>query len=412
MRFHPPEIPYTAELRWVLGRAFGPTAEAAPNSTAIPPPTGGTPVDLAERLGLASRIAARHPRRVLSEALGADASRLLVARAHSAAIGLMFERTAEQIRTVAENLELKAIFLKGFALALGGYVESGERPSGDLDLLVAEDRAEALFEALVDAGFRSSEVLPNAQHLPPLLTPEFSSVAGRRSGGSVDLHFRLRGVEVRSGQWATADELVADGLVDDLATGWSIPNRDLLLAHALTHGLEQHGDRPDSYPLLRLIVDIATLTPTGESPTSAVERVLPLCPAVEREEGRGAAELTETLARGALPAAGGTADLLLRHFLAGVLVEGYGSERRAAHLRGRLGDARRRGELVGHVRRKLWLNERELILRHGPPRHRWSFWGWRLRRPFDILWSLLRGGRQGQTAPPADCEKKTARADS
>ncbi|MEM7049127.1 MAG: nucleotidyltransferase family protein [Acidobacteriota bacterium] len=379
MRFAPPANLVDAEVRWLLVRAFGPRDQTLPEIAAE------RACDLAEGLGLGSPISARHDGERLQQEIGAEgAARLGQARHRAVAAALMFEDLAQRLLATAQRLEIPVLFLKGFALNFALDGAAGWRPFGDLDVLAPQSRSQELFAALLEEGFRSSEVLSNDQHLPPLLGP---------TAGSVDLHYRLRGITLGQGRWATAEELAAAGLVRAFDGGRETLAPELLAAHVLSHGLEQHGDRPDSYPMLRLVGDLLALTgPTGDPRTTVRQALEWTTDSLRRDEAEALGELCGHLQRGELPFPDRDADVLLRHFIAGALVPGYGDGRRLDHARGRLREARRQGRLGRHLWRKLWLNRRELELRYGKARSPWSHWGWRLRRPFDILWSLVRPG--------------------
>src|SRR5450631_1765727 len=70
--FRPPRLVLDAELEWVLQRGFGPLAWM-PRT----PVSGQRLVDVALRLDVASRIAARHPRELLEREMGSKAAHRL-----------------------------------------------------------------------------------------------------------------------------------------------------------------------------------------------------------------------------------------------------------------------------------------------------------------------------------------------
>ena len=66
-RFAPPDVAMTPALRWVLARAY------AAADTAMDETEGGAAVALAQRLGLAARIATRQPQARLTAERTIDA---------------------------------------------------------------------------------------------------------------------------------------------------------------------------------------------------------------------------------------------------------------------------------------------------------------------------------------------------
>src|SRR6187549_1916670 len=70
--FRPPSFRLDAELEWVLKRALGPLAWS-PSA----PLAGQRLVDIALRLDVAGRIAARHPRTLLEREMGPEAAHRL-----------------------------------------------------------------------------------------------------------------------------------------------------------------------------------------------------------------------------------------------------------------------------------------------------------------------------------------------
>jgi hypothetical protein len=227
----------------MLLRAFGPA-----DAPAGAPVEGG--FDQASGFGLASRIAGRHGQAKLAGEVGAEEAQAFAQRRlASVAAEMRFHATAARARAVAEQEDLPLAFLKGFALRLSGLAAGGTRPSGDLDLLAAEDRVEALHRAMVAAGFRPSG-MPEMEHqLPTLVAP---------TGDAVELHRCLLGVRLPgSRRSATFAALQAAGLLEPArgCPGHFVPAREVLLAHAAVHALVQHGYTPDAYPPLRLVAD-------------------------------------------------------------------------------------------------------------------------------------------------------------
>ena len=341
MRFSPPPVATPVELAWLLRAAFGPEL----------PETAGEPARipaLATRFDLGPRIVARHGARRVERRLGAAAGELVRDHRRAVALGLVAERTALKLARLAATRGLAILFLKGAALQRLAPGAPGCRPLADLDVLLSRAHADELREALVAAGWAAAEEPGNPQHLPPILDPE---------GTPVDIHFRLRGVRVAAERWATADELLAAGLCRPagLAEGSWVPRPTLFAAHLATHALEQHGLRPDTYPLLRTVADLVDLqAETGQLPEREVAELTRA--ELGADELAALFSLGGILAAGRIPSAGGAerdAEALLRHVVAGALDPDYRQSLAIDHTAGRLRQARRDGELMRYIARKL-----------------------------------------------------------
>jgi hypothetical protein len=176
--------------------------------------------------------------------------------------------TAKNALLVAEGCALQralasagipSLALKGTALVAAHYPSPGGRHVGDLDLLVAPERAGEALEALRalgcfpspdDVGHDGRPLGPghHPHHLPPLETP---------GGVSCELHFDLPG-----GRGATYAELHARSR--EFSWGGShlrVPGVDDLLGIACVHVLGSHGDDPRFLP--RHLADLAVLTAAG-----------------------------------------------------------------------------------------------------------------------------------------------------
>lgn len=344
-RFSPPALAISPAQRWALVRAFGPAAASGPSVE--PEAAWGE----AAALGLAPRIGLRVPEAHLAEELGQEvAARFAAARRTTASIALRYEQLAADLAELAAERGVTLVLLKGLALQLAGFCPPGERPMGDLDCLAPEEEARELFGALVAHGFLPGPAPANEQHLPALAAPVW---------GAVDLHFALRGLWDPRGGWWTAERLLAEGHLHPAAglPGAWVPDREVLAAHALVHGIDQHGLAPGRHGLLRLVGDLAALLPGHED----VQRFLALAgswfaPSVSPEEAGAALALTRKLARGEVPAGDELAEppgTLLRHFLAAARDEAYGRSGRWRNRRLRLRRAAERGGLLRYIRAKL-----------------------------------------------------------
>lgn len=340
-RFEPPPLEVDATTRWVLRRAFGPVEDDAPT------PDPGAALERAGKLGLAPRIAARIPEATLRTETNEETGYEFVRQSRRALeAALAYEAIAHTLAQRAGELEIELVFLKGYALHAGGYTRPGGRAIGDLDLLVAADRATALHRALGDAGFTPAEGPANEQHLPPLAAPGW---------GVVDLHYALRGVCDEAGDWLDAARTIASPGSKEVAPGCWIPGPAVLAAHALVHTLEQHANNPRPYPLLRLLGDLHDILPDDAAWEGAAPMLLGfLAPTLAPEQVRAARALAATLREGQLPGATDSAEsLLLAHCLAHALDADYRNALRGRHLRHRLRQARRRGTLLRYAGRKL-----------------------------------------------------------
>ncbi len=405
-RFRPPPVELTRELRWALLRAFGPV-----NASYAPDVDVPGAVELAGRLGLAPRIGAR-TRDAAELADHAEATAALARASRTAAVSQLRAREAAlAVAAAARAHGLPVCLLKGVALAEAGAVAAGSRQVGDVDVLVPEDTEPPLVAELVHRGFQPGMGEEYAHHAPPLVHPRL---------GMVEVHRHLPGVEtsasgVRSPRrFATFDDLHAAGLLEPWRDGgdraW-LPTPAALAAHALAHGLAQHGFRPGAYPQLRLLGDLLDLgIATGEGP-SLLAATLPL---VERSvgaaEARAAADLCDALAAGRLDelAADEPPALLLRHLLAGALDERYAEALKLQELARPLHPGSRLAGWWSAAWQAVALSPAQLDRVYGKPAGRWGRLGQRLRRPFDLLRRSLRA-RLASASQAAESSRRDPR---
>lgn len=342
-RFRPPEVDPSPETRWALWRALGAVAAEPPISF-----VAELAFDEAARLGLAPRIAARVPRSELARQLGADqAERFAAALRATASRALRYEQLAAELCDVAQERGIPVLFLKGLALHLAGHSRLGSRPFGDLDLLTPSGAAAGLWQALVDRGMRPAPGAANEQHLPPLQSDVW---------GVVDVHFALHGLVDPEGGWWTAEGLLAAGLVEPTRaiSGGHVPVRDVLAAHCLVHGIEQHGLAPGRHGLLRMLGDLQDLLPAAADWRAFLDTRGPwLARSLSLLELEAVHELRSALEEGRLPEPESVEGLLLRHLLAAATDERYRRALKGRHLRWRLARARQEGRLVRYMLRKL-----------------------------------------------------------
>ncbi len=337
----PPEPDVTPELVWVLRAAFALEAPTPPANL-----DSGLVTSQARDLAVTERIGARHDLGELTAELHGP---FQASRARAAAIGLHYERLAREVAEVASGLETPVVFLKGLALVLAGWSDPGARSFSDLDILVPEERAHDLFNALVGRKFRPARAEPTEQHLPELAPP---------GGGSLEVHFALRGIQV-NGRFAGYDDLAERNALThlgDLPGSSHLPSRPLAAAHVLAHGFQQHLLRPATYPLFRMIADLLDLLPRDADWDALGREWHPTIEhAVTTDSFEATRQLCELLRLGMLPdrRAHPDAETLFRHLVAGVLDPGYSRSLRGIYLRKRTADAYRRGELAGYLKRKI-----------------------------------------------------------
>lgn len=381
LRFRPPPVAITPEIRWMLLRAFGPVG--APFSEAVEPAAA---LGMARRFELAARIAARHGRDWLSSELGAEAADSLSRdRTSAAAVGMRLMAAARRIAEKGEALGVPIAFLKFVALEGTGLLAAGSREACDLDALVPEARADELWHELVASGYRSSG-LPEPEHqLPALEDPE---------GGIVELHRRLLGVRLDGGPSVTFEPLESRRLLVPLP-GFpgrcSAPAPEVQAAYILVHGLGQHGYWPASYSLFKMVADLIDLGPLTERSLAWVARD------VSKEEAEAVRRLCARLAAGedCTIDADAPEATMLRHFLAGRLDPEYERALRLGLFRSQPSDRPAAIRLFRSVVGTVFLSNNQIDAIYGPPRSRLGYLGRRLARPFDLV---LRLGRYGLRA--------------
>lgn len=386
LRFDPPPVVFTPEVRWALLRAFGP-----PERVFAQPLDAEVATGLASTLDLGPRIAARTPLEALQAELGEGGARsLLIANVKAALITAEILKCARLVAEAAAGLSVPVVFLKGVALRLTGVVEEGWRWLSDVDVLAPAGGARALAEALMSRGFRSDGVPSQEQHLPPLK---------RGSLEMVELHNQVLGVRLSSRRrYATLEELQERGLLvllPEMPGACFVPARELLVAHALAHGLAQHGLAPGSYPMTRMLADLVDLGLAGPDGARLLDAAHPwIARDVSRDETGAAMALCAALTKGdeALfaPESGRLEAVLLGHVAAGLTDDGYRTALRLAGLW---------GAPSGHARPIAWaitafhtvfLTRAQVDMIYGRPRTELGYLGRRLARPLDLAWRLGR----------------------
>jgi len=385
VRFRPPALALTPAIRWMLLRAFGPAGAAAP---AADPAEA---LALCVRFELAGRVAARQGRARLAAELGAAAAaRFAREQAAVAGAGLRILGLAEQVAALAAPLGLPLVLLKFAALELGNALAPGSRAACDLDVLVPADRAGELQQALVGGGFRASPMPPQEHQLAAL----------EGAAGIVEVHRMLLGVRVAGRRSASVEDLDRAGLLRPLpalAGKAAVPLPAVAAAHALVHGIAQHGWTPHAYSLFKMLADLVDLGFAGPGGEELASRAAPwLVRDVAAAEVEAARQLCAALAAGADLAAWerspAPAAVLLRHALAGRLDPDYERALRLALFRRQPSDAPEVARLARAVASTVWLSHAQVDAIYGPPRRRLGYFGRRLGRPLDLVARLGRYG--------------------
>jgi hypothetical protein len=397
VRFHPPPVEAPLEVRWMLRRAFGPPG--APFPGAVDPAAA---LAAARRFEMSARIASRQGRERLTAELGEGAAGFLRDQAAAAPRGARLPARGGEVAGAAAPLGIPLVFLKFAALEAAGFTPLGARSACDLDVLAPEERVADLQGALLALGGRLSG-MPAAEHqLAPVEHPH---------GGIVEVHRMILGVRLDGGASATYAALARHGLLRPLAAlpgSCSAPAATVLAAHALVHGIGQHGYWPDSYSLLKMIADLIDLGFHDDEALAGRAASL-VARDVTAGEAAAAAALCAALARGDdLTAAGADpaapASVLLRHILAGRLDADYAAALRLGFFRAQPSDRRPAVRFLRSVAGAVFLTRGQIDAIYGPPRSSWGYWGRRLARPFDLFLRLgryssrrvrLRSGRPG-----------------
>ncbi len=242
----PPALELSAELNWVLVRAFGPLESRAPALG-----SRERAVELADGLDLAARVATRQPHARLLDELGPDLARKLqMLRLRVVALNQILMQTTTLVVECAADLGVPVVLLKHSALRALGMVELGARDARDVDVLVDGASAGALQQELCARGFEPATEASPDQHLPTLL---------RGPGEVVEVHHALSGLVLPgAGGIRAASDLIAGGYAT-LLDNAHVPIPSLLAAHALVHGLVQHRTATELYPALRVVCDLCDL---------------------------------------------------------------------------------------------------------------------------------------------------------
>ena len=315
VRFWPPNVPLGTGVQWALLRALAPPGFENPQLR--PAKLGLTS---ASRLGLLPRIFARQPRELLRSELddcfvtAYQQVHLLVAR------GLALERTLQVVNDAARSLSVRYVLLKGAAIMRHLQTNLGLRGACDIDLLLLEPDAARLHHELITRGYSLLTPTHPRHHLATLTDTQ---------GNAIELHTEVPCF----GLSATKRSVSVQDLVAHLQatpvsalSDWALlPTREFLVAHAVVHGIVQHGYSPKNYPLMRMLADVSDLS-NGSSNVDFNRIYSWVTPSVSSHELRALLELSDALSHGRIEATWQRRDgvgRLLRHLVLGACDESY-----------------------------------------------------------------------------------------
>lgn len=306
--FRPPLVELDAELEWVIQRALGPLTWQ-PKA----PVSGPRLVDVALRLDLASRIAARHTRELLTREMGApSASRLRDQYVATVAREALLDHALTQLLSHARAAGVSCILLKYSALSRLGVLRVGSRVASDIDVLVPHAAARGFQEYLKQHGFRDLGLPGSSHQLPALHDP---------NGILIELHLHVPVVSLgAAAPFVRADELLAAGLTVHSGDAL-LPVPAIVAAHAMAHGLLQHAYVPHVYSPLKAFADLADLELSIPGISAQADQYLS---AVADEDLANIHALAHALSAGQLTTAmSGGPGTILRHALASQLNHRY-----------------------------------------------------------------------------------------
>lgn len=237
-----PDYVEVPAVRRVLGAAFGDPIVTLRDED----------VALAEQLDVLDRIGSR----LVAAGGSPQPSRFKEAARRGVGRELLLGHEIQQLAVLAERSGVRLCLLKGAAVIMGGYAMRGARSFSDIDFLVDEEKTREFRETLVASGYQVTSDLDSEHQLAPLVSPH---------GGTVlELHGYIPGVHLsNSPRFLRLSDIVREGLATSVpgfeTVALLIPERSLLLAHCLVHGLRHHGMAPHTYPLMRMFCDLLDL---------------------------------------------------------------------------------------------------------------------------------------------------------
>lgn len=316
--FRPPRFSLDSEVEWVVQRALGPL-DWRPRRHI----SGQRLVEVALRLDLAARIAARQPREQTEREMGAaPAHRLREQYVGAVARGALLDHALSELLTQARAANVTCILLKYAALNRIGVLRVGSRVASDLDVLVAHTEARRFQTLLIQNGYRDLGLSESSHQLAALQAP---------SGVLIELHVHVPLVTLSPGQpFVRADDLLTAGLTRE-SDGALIPDVAVLAAHAIAHGLMQHAQAPHMCSALKTFADLADLCVV--SPGVIAQSRTYLARTMTAEDLASVEALAQALQRGDMQAAlSGRPGVILRHALASQLDRSYATRLRLGGL--------------------------------------------------------------------------------
>jgi hypothetical protein len=386
-RFRPPEVAFGRELRWVLLRGFGPPKE--PFLGTVEPEAVRT---LAAALDLGPRIGSRNGQERLRTELGTDTARkFLIASAAAEAQGRRIVRLAHRVAGVAADASVPLVLLKFVALSFSGVVAAGSRSAADLDVMVAPEHVERLAHALRSNGFTMLGVPESDQHVAPFVDG---------SGAIVEVHRYLQGVRLgRTETFATAGDLASLRYlvrVPQFPGDCSIPNREVLAAHVIAHGIAHHGRKPQEYPLFRMVADLIDLGFASEGGEAVLEQITPwLAGEVSSEENQALRSLCAGLSAGNEELFTSAAQakpkvLLLRHLVAGATDQEYVESLQVSAFLGRVSHLPRAVAIARALWHAVFLNRAQVDKIYGRQSSSVGYLRRQVLRPLELLFQATR----------------------
>jgi hypothetical protein len=288
----------------------------------------------------------------------------------------------QRLAELAERLRMPIIAVKFGGLRLGGFISVGSRVVADLDVLLPEAMGRRFWRALLASGFQRTYTREYPHQLEALVDPY---------GAAIDLHVHLPGVVVERGGFATAEQLLARGLVRRVDGTMLVPSAGVLAAHAIAHALVQNRSTPQTYSPMRFVSDVMDLRRLEPQIVRLGASYLapalgPTCDNLER--------LCTRLAEGEFdgPSFDGTSEqTLLWHCLAARLDFDYAERLRAGGLTHKFRDGSSPRQIVRYIADLLYPAEVALDLLYGPVSGRWARLRRRVLRPLDLV---VRAGRR------------------
>jgi hypothetical protein len=229
------------------------------------------------------------------------------------------------------------------------------------------------------------------QHLAPLV---------HRSGVVVEAHRYIQGVCLGAPRrFATVDDLVSGGLVvtaSELPGECMIPNKEVLTAHAVVHGVAHHGKKPLEYPLFRMVADVIDLGFASEHGESVLEKITPWLESdVSLEETRALRTLCMGLsvADEKLFAADSQSSpevALLHHLVAGTTDRAYAQSLQVSAFFGRVSHLPPPIAVARALWHALFLNRAQVEKIYGSQSSRMAYLRRQMLRPFGVLLQATR----------------------